>query len=305
MTRKKRHGVTAAKVDPHARIMERDFLILEALHYHGVVRAPHLREVVGMPKDAYYRRMEVLRGKYFLGTPHWYSDNRSLSHFISPKGELLLKDHDQYTEAFKVFHSYQQGDDREAKHKIAIADVVTDFRINLPKHGFEFIRRDQLVDMTRAEPFAIPFTDAEGKAALLKPDDIFGIKLPNGKKYCVLLEVETGNKQIMPAKNIKKRTTARTIQNYQKMFDQKAFTHLGVESAFVCFVGPNDRWIQSVFALTKSHPVTITRPFLFKTINFIQKLEEVINNPLPEPKPDGSFLTPWRRCGYEDFDFLK
>lgn len=318
---KHRHTAITPVVPDGSRITTRDLNIPQLLQYFGPIRACALQPLVGIPAIALYRRINVLRAKG-ITTIEFLRKHYSNVHMLTNSGRnhgyKFLQEHGLYVPEFRALHASKVKPDNQLAHKLAISDVVADFAINLPKHGCEFIRRDELVDMSRPEPFTMTLKQG-GKEEQLIPDDIFGIRLPNGKKYCVFLEVETGKKDIF---SLNKKSTLSTIFKHYRFLQSKAYEQLGVESAIVCVVGPTDRWVKTVMEYMTSEQVNVfvngkkqrvrnpfyiqgTRPFLFKQTFIQPSKEQLVVDWVSEPKPDGRHLTPWLRAGHESFDLTK
>lgn len=282
-------------------ITPRDVKVMLALQYHGQLRASYVSALAGFPqtmKDGrvelhtWYQRHRALWANDFIDEM-CYNQYRENIIFLGKAGVEYLKARNLYEHKFEKFRNGKKGEDRELGHKLAVADLVADFEINLPKHGLEFIPRHQLADMTKAQPFRMQSGDS-----FVEPDDIFAIRYPNGNMRGIIVEAETGHKDIKPSK--KKRSTIDTLIWHRKFLNDKAFTQLGMPAALVLTISPDEVHMGKVMTELPKH-VTGTTPFLFTHNHLFNRIDMYAE----APKPDGSTLRPCKRAGHDDFDLLK
>lgn len=177
------------------------------------------------------------------------------------------------------------GGSQSLFHDLMVANAMANIELGLPE-GHTLVTPEEILPklVTREAKCMIAVTARHGnetQAFKLRPDNLFGIRDPQGDYDFFALECE--NENTIASRTIKFNSTRRKFAGYIALRDGRQYqAEWGIPNLRVIFLGPTEAHTESMKDLAKAMYPT-SEMFLFAT-------QEIMTPPFKTPRPDATLL---------------
>lgn len=289
--RRKRYQRSPAADD--FTVSEMDFKVLELIQRYYYVRSKAIFQVLGYSPIYWGRKLRKMYDRGLVTKAYFYKNlNLCDVYKLDKKGIRALEAAGRYNPDLSKLHGLGQqgGITKEQSHTLMISDIMCSIIRGMQDSGCELIDTPDIFDLSTNKPLQMV-----GNKRPITPDNIFGIRYPDGTARFFALEADTGS--FTYDRYIKK------LEDYQDKYACKSYANIGVRplpNLITLTVTANKARANVLRKRFKAKTTASHNPFLFSHIPVLNELA-----PSFDLAPR-LFTEPWDRVeGLEPFYISK